>query len=335
MIKVAIVGANGYTGFELMRLLATHREVELIAATSRSLLGKSVSEAYPPLGFAYGGLKYTDSDVDALKEADICFTALPHTAGAEIGGKLFDAGVKVIDLSADFRYDDTALYESTYGVTHPRPELNGKAVYGLCELNREKIRKAAVVGNPGCYTTASILPLYPLIKEGVISSEDIIIDAASGASGAGRKSDYLYNLSESGANFKAYGVFTHRHRTEIEEKLGAQVTFTPHLLPVSRGILCTIYCKALKSAATLEKVYADYYGKEKFVRFTGLKLPELNWVRGSNYCAIGYAEKDGKFILVSAIDNLVKGASGQAIQNMNIMMGLNEAEGLMAQPIYL
>lgn len=338
MIRAAIIGANGYTGFELMKLIHNHPFVTLTAAASRSYAGTPVKNLYPALGFAYGDMTFTQPDADEIaKNADVVFTALPHAASAQIGGAFHDKGVKVIDLSADFRYTDIELYQNTYKVTHPRPDLNKKAVYGLCEINREKIKNANVVGNPGCYTTCSILPLYPLIKSGVISDKGIIIDAASGITGAGRKADENYNYCETSESYKAYGVTTHRHTTEIEEKLGLNgekitVTFTPHLLPVKRGILATIYAD-LKSGVTAQDINKAYamYGKEKFAIPLGEGvLPEIKWVAGSNVCAFGYKtdKRTNKIIIVSAIDNLIKGASGQAIQNMNIMFSLNEDAGL-------
>lgn len=329
MIQAAIVGANGYTGFELMRLLASHPQVKLTAAVSRSNAGVPVADLYPPLRFAYGNMAFSAADVSQLKGVDVCFTALPHAASAEIGGQLHDMGVKVIDLSADFRYDSLELYQSTYKVTHPRPELNAQAVYGLPELFRDKIRTASIVGNPGCYTTCSILALYPLLKEGLIGRDGIIIDAKSGVTGAGRKADLAYNLCEASENFKAYGVTTHRHTTEIEEKLGVSLSFTPHLLPVKRGILATVYAECTASESDIQAAYDKYYKDERFV-FASPMLPELHHVRGSNCCAIGYKldPRLKRVILVSVIDNLIKGASGQAIQNMNILFGLDEGLGL-------
>lgn len=345
MIRASIVGANGYTGFELLKLIHNHPQLKLSMAVSRSNVGVRLGELYPPLKFIYGDKTFDELDVSAIAGcSDVVFTALPHAASAKLGGELYDRGVKVIDLSADFRYDDIKLYESTYGVTHPRPELNDLAVYGLCEINREKIKGAGIVGNPGCYTTCSILPLYPLIKAGVISHEGIIIDAASGVTGAGRKADIGYNLCEADENFKAYGVTTHRHTTEIEEKLSVggkkvALTFTPHLLPVKRGILATIYAN-LKPGADISDIDAAYklYEGQKFAVALGEGvLPELKWVVGSNVCAFGYKidRKCGRIVIVSAIDNLIKGASGQAVQNLNIMFGLKEDCGLPAIGNYL
>ena len=336
MIKVGIVGANGYTGFELLRILGRHPHAEVRIAASRSNAGTPVAAMYPALAPIYGDMPFADTDPDALCRCDVCFTALPHAASAELGGRLYDAGVRVIDLSADFRYDSLPLYERTYGVKHPRPELNEIAVYGLPELFRDKIRPARIVGNPGCYTTASILALYPLIKEGVVSPDGIIIDAKSGVTGAGRKADVGYNFCETAENFKAYGVTTHRHTTEIEEKLGVTLSFTPHLLPIKRGILATIYAGCTADAATIQAAYDKYYKGEPFVAASPA-LPEVKWVRGSNCCRIGYIpdKRLGRVIVISVIDNLIKGASGQAVQNMNIMFGLDETEGLDPMGEYL
>lgn len=338
MIRAAIMGANGYTGFELMKLLYNHPDFTLTAAASRSCAGKRLRDIYPSLGFAYGNATFVEPDADAVaKNADVVFTALPHAASAEIGGKFYDKGIKVIDLSADFRYTDTGLYEQTYRVTHPRPELNALAAYGLCEINRAAIAKAAVIGNPGCYTTCAILPLYPLLQSGVILSKGIVIDAASGITGAGRKADENYNYCETAESFKAYGVTTHRHTTEIEEKLGfgrkrMHVTFTPHLLPAKRGILATIYAD-IQSGVTQKEIddaYKLYEGERFAVPLGEGVLPELKWVVGSNVCAFGYKidAAAGKIVIVSAIDNLLKGASGQAVQNANILFGLDEGAGL-------
>lgn len=336
MIKAAIVGANGYTGFELMRLLSAHPQVELVAAVSRSNAGVPVGDLYPPLRFHYGDMTFTAADAETLSPCDVCFTALPHAASAALGGALYDRGVKVIDLSADFRYDSVELYESTYKVKHPRPELNAQAVYGLTELNREKIKGASIVGNPGCYTTCSILALYPLIKEGIIDRNGIIIDAKSGVTGAGRKAELGYNYNETSDNFKAYGVTTHRHTTEIEEKLGVSLSFTPHLLPLKRGILATVYAGCSATEAQVQAAYDKYYAKERFVHASS-RLPELHDVRGSNCCAIGFKldPRLNRIILVSVIDNLIKGASGQAIQNMNVLFGLDESLGLPTVGEYL
>lgn len=346
MIKVAIVGANGYTGLELMKLLANHPKAELVTAVSRSNAGTKISDMYPPLERYYGDKNFSELDIDAIaKSCDVAFTALPHASSAEIGGKLFDKGVKVIDLSADFRYNNLETYESTYKVKHPCPNLNTKAVYGLTEINRALIKKSGIIGNPGCYTTTSILPLYPLLKQKLISESGIIIDAKSGVTGAGRKSDVDYNICETVDNFKAYAVSTHRHTSEIEEKLTfgdkpLVVQFTPHLLPVKRGILATIYASPNSGVkqADIASAYKTFYTGEQFVKVNAAGvMPELKWVVGSNVCQIGFKldERTNRLIIVSVLDNLLKGASGAAVQNMNVMFGLSEGMGLPLVASYL
>ena len=331
MIKAGIIGANGYTGFELMRLLAAHPETEVAFASSRSLAGTRVADTYPTLYGAYGGMTYSDVDLGKAAECDVVFACLPHGESAEICGKLINGGTKVIDLSADYRYDDTGLYESTYKKTHPRKDLAKEAVYGLPEYFRDKIVKARLIGNPGCYVTASVLAIRPLAEAGVIEKRGIVVDAKSGVSGAGRKADIAYNANEVLESFKAYSVSTHRHTTEIEEKTGTTITFSPHLLPIKRGILATIYCTLApgKTGKDAEDAYG-VYANEPFVHFTGDALPEIKWAAGSNCCYIGmkYEAKTNRLIIVSCIDNLIKGASGQAIQNMNVMFGIPETTGL-------
>lgn len=338
MINVAIIGANGYTGYELMKIIANHPQAELVTAVSRSNAGTKISDMYAPLERAYGDKNFDELDIDAIANScDVAFTALPHASSAEIGGKLYDRGLKVIDLSADFRYNDIDVYQNTYKVTHPRPDLNKLAVYGLTEINRDQIKKTQIVGNPGCYTTTSILPLYPLLKNNLISSSGIIIDAKSGITGAGRKAEIDYNFNECSESFKAYAVTTHRHTSEIEEKLSfgkpLVLQFTPHLLPVKRGILATIYATLSSgiTATDIAAIYNEFYASEQFVRVLPEgNLPELKWVVGSNVCTIGYKldKRTNRIIIVSVLDNLLKGASGAAVQNMNLMFGLDEGLGL-------
>jgi len=338
-IRIGIAGANGYTGGELLKLLARHPYAEVTYVTSRSDAGKKVAEVFPALT-GYGSLEFKEFSVSAAAElCDVMFLCLPHTAGAAIAEGLINSGIKVIDLSANFRYKDVNLYEKTYNVTHPAPELNKTAVYGLPELNRAEIKNAALAANPGCYTTCSILSLYPLLAEKLIKPAGIIINAASGVSGAGRRAEAEYAFCEVSDNFKAYSVTTHRHTSEIEavlsQKAAASVTvnFTPHLSPVKRGILCTIYAPVtdkFKSESDAEAAYLKYYKGEKFVHYTGTALPELKHVTETNNCKIGckYDPKNGLLIIVSALDNLIKGASGQAVQNMNVMFGMPEKTGL-------
>lgn len=322
-IKVAIVGANGYAGAEVLRLMSAHENAELVAVTSRAHKGKRVCDCFPALPCT---LTFTDMTDPVIKTCDVCFVALPQTAGAALVGELIDAGIRVIDLSADYRFDDVKLYEKTYA-PHPRPDLNDIAVYGLCEKNREAIKNAKLVANPGCYVTSVLLPMLALTEKNLAS--DIIIDSKSGVSGAGRKSDEAYSFCTIDESFKAYGLFTHRHAPEMSEKLKTEVLFTPHLLPIKRGILSTIYFKtsdADKAIHTLKTAY----NSEPFVSYSD-ELPQISDVAHTNRCVFS-ARFDGKRgIVVSVIDNLLKGAAGQAVQNMNIMFNLDERAGL---PIY-
>ena len=321
-IKVGIIGANGYAGMEVLRLICSHPYAELNAVTSRAQLGKKVCDAFPSLSCE---LTFTEPDSNDIYGCDVVFVALPQTEGAEICGKLIDRGIRVIDLSADYRFDDIKLYEKTYGVTHPRPDLNEKAVYGLCEVNRKAIKCAALVSNPGCYVTSAVLPLLPLCKNNL--ADNIIIDSKSGVSGAGRKSDEAYSFTSLDESFKAYGVFTHRHAPEIAEKIGHSVIFTPHLLPIKRGILSTIYFSTRDEAAAKSALIGAYEG-ETFVRYSDT-LPEIAHVAHTNKCVFSAKfDGNGNGIIVSVLDNLLKGAAGQAVQNMNIMFGIDEKSGL-------
>ncbi|MCH5162906.1 MAG: N-acetyl-gamma-glutamyl-phosphate reductase [Clostridiales bacterium] len=320
-IKAAVIGANGYAGAETARLLFSHPQVELVALTSRANSGKQVCEIIPGIDKS---LVFVDADAPAIKKADVVFVALPQTAGAQIVGELIDGGVRVVDLSADYRFDDVDTYNRVYGVTHPRPDLSQMAVYGLCEHNREKIKSAKLVANPGCYVTSALLPLLPLAKANLAT--DIIIDAKSGVSGAGRKSDEAYSFCALDESFKAYGVFTHRHAPEIAEKLGTPVLFTPHLLPIKRGILSTIYFKTT-DANKAESILKTAYENEPFVSYSPA-LPQISEVAHTNRCVFSAKFEETRGIIVSVIDNLLKGAAGQAVQNMNIMFGLDETAGL-------
>lgn len=320
-IKVGILGANGYAGAETLRLIAAHPHASLFAVTSRAHGGKRVADVFPALPCP---LTFTSTDDDALKNCDVVFSALPQTAGATVIGKLIDAGVRVVDLSADYRFDDIAVYERTYGVTHPRPDLNAQAVYGLCEVNRDKIKSARLVANPGCYVTSVLLPMLPLCKAGL--ADNIISDSKSGASGAGRKSDEAYSFCTLDESFKAYGVFTHRHAPEMSEKLGKDIIFTPHLLPIKRGILSTVYFDTTNPTAA-ESLLKSTYDGEPFVSYSQ-SLPELSTVTHTNRCVFSARFDGNKGIVISVIDNLLKGAAGQAVQNMNIMFGFDETAGL-------
>lgn len=344
MINAAIIGATGYAGEELMRLLSAHPEVNVKIAVSKSFSGKKLSDVYGNWDDTY---ILEDLDIDKIAaECEVAFCALPHGASMETCAKLIDAGLKVIDFSGDLRYDDPAVYEKWYKLPHTQIELNKKAVYGLPEYYKDKIAATNIVANPGCYTTTSILALYPLLKNGLISPVDIVVDAKSGVSGAGRNEKLAFSFCETHESFKAYGVATHRHTSEIEQELskaaGQEVAlcFTPHLLPVKRGILATCYTK-LNGNITEEQIavaYNDAYGNAPFVKVLPHgSLPELKFVTGSNNCFIGYKmdERLSRLIVVSCTDNLIKGAAGQAVQNMNIMLGFDETLGLPKTAMYL
>lgn len=336
MINVGILGANGYTGAELMKILSKHKEADIKILSSRSEQGKKVTDVYPNLTQLKDKV-FSEPDLEELSKMDVVFSCLPHAASSELCSKLYYKGVKIIDLSADFRYKSLDIYQNTYKVNHAAPELLNEAVYGLPEINREKIKKTSLVGNPGCYTTSSILPLYPVIKEDLVKSYEIIIDSKSGTSGAGKKADIDLNFTEVNESFKAYGVTTHRHTSEIEEVLSlntqkdVKVCFTPHLLPINRGILSTIYAPLKKQVDESEvyNLYDKYYGNETFINITK-DLPQIKWVTNTNNVFIGFRldKKNNLLIIISVLDNLVKGASGQAVQNMNIMFGLDETTGI-------
>ncbi|TDX48046.1 N-acetyl-gamma-glutamyl-phosphate reductase [Orenia marismortui] len=344
-MKVSIIGSTGYTGMELVRLLSKHPKVELKILTSRSFAGEDISDIYPNLRGKVD-TKCEKLDLNKLAaSSDFVYTALPHGVSMEVVPELVDRGLKVIDLSGDYRYNNLKTYEDWYK-PHQSPSLLEKAVYGLPELNRSKIKASGLVANPGCYPTASILALAPLVANNLINKDNIIIDAKSGTSGAGRKLSLGNHFCEVNNNFKAYKVANHRHTSEIEEKLtlvgGEDITlsFTPHLLPINRGILATIYANLeenLDTAKILE-YYEDYYKKEAFIRVMeeGI-LPEIKNVAGSNYCDIGLKvdERTGRIIVISAIDNLIKGSAGQAIHNLNIMAGWDESLGLEDLSLYL
>ena len=345
MIKVGIIGATGYAGAELVRLLAGHKEAKILWYGSRSYIDQKYADIYRNM-FEIVENVCKDDNLSALaEEADVVFTATPQGFCASMINEEILSKTKVIDLSADFRMKDVSVYEKWYGIEHKSPQYIKEAVYGLCEINREPVKSARLVANPGCYTTCSILSLYPLVKEGLIDPSSIIIDAKSGTSGAGRgaKTDNLF--CEVNENMKAYGVATHRHTPEIEEQLGYAagepliLNFTPHLVPMNRGILVTCYA-TLKTGVSEEQVresYEKYYEKEKFVRLLrGDDYPQTKWVEGSNYMDVNFKvdERTCRIIVMGAIDNLVKGAAGQAVQNMNIMFGLPEDTGLDLVPMF-
>lgn len=345
MINVGIIGATGYAGNELVRILLGHKEVSIKWFGSRSYIDKKYAQVYQNM-FQIVDAVCMDEDMERLaNEVDVIFTATPQGLCGSLVKEEILSKVKIIDLSADFRIKDVSVYESWYNIEHKSPEFIKEAVYGLCEINREDVKKARLVANPGCYTTCSILTAYPLAKEGLIEMKSLIIDAKSGTSGAGRGANVSNLFCEVNENIKAYGVTTHRHTPEIEEQLGYAageeviINFTPHLVPMNRGILVTEYA-TLKKEVTYEEikaVYDKYYDKEKFVRVLDKDIcPETKWVKGSNYVDVNFKidPRTNRIIMMGAMDNLVKGASGQAVQNMNLMFGLDEAMGLELVPMF-
>lgn len=345
MIKAGIIGATGYAGGELVRILTGHKDVEIVWYGSRSYIDQRYADIYRNM-FQLVDAKCLDDNIEELSAlADVIFTATPQGFCASVIDEEILSKTKVIDLSADFRIKDVETYEKWYGIKHKSPQFIEEAVYGLCEVNREKIKNARLTANPGCYTTCSILTAYPLAKEGVIDMSTLIIDAKSGTSGAGRGAKVANLFCEVNENMKAYGVASHRHTPEIEEQLGyasggkVVINFTPHLVPMNRGILATEYA-SLKRKVTKEEVkeiYDEYYKEETFIRVMGEGVcPETKWVEGSNYVDIGFKldPRTNRIIMMGAIDNLVKGAAGQAVQNMNLMFGLDEEEGLRFVPMF-
>jgi N-acetyl-gamma-glutamyl-phosphate reductase len=341
MIHVAVVGATGYAGAELVRILCGHPEVTLSCLTSRQYAGQPFDHIYPALkGWVAHTLETFDAGTVAAK-ADVVFTALPHKLPMAIVPELLDKGVKVIDLSADFRFKNRATYENHYQ-PHSAPELLDAAVYGLSEVYTEEIKKAQLVGNPGCYPTSVLLPLVPLIRAGLIDVGTLIADAKSGVSGAGRGATLATHFCQVNESFKAYKVGTHRHTPEMEAILGetagqpVALTFVPHLVPISRGMETTIYAQVKPGVQSqeIEACLQQFYQGRPFVRLCGAQPPDTLHVKGSNCCDIGFVldPRNGQLVLMAAIDNLVKGAAGQAVQNMNIMMGLDETAGLRWAP---
>ena len=345
MIKVGIIGATGYAGGELVRILMGHKEAEVVWYGSRSYVDQKYADVYRNM-FQIVDAKCMDDNMDELAEqVDVIFTATPQGLCASLINEEILSKTKIIDLSADFRLKDVKVYEEWYKIEHKAPQYIDEAVYGLCEINRDKVKDARIVANPGCYTTCSILTAYPLAKEGLIDMSTLIIDAKSGTSGAGRGAKLPNLYCEVNENIKAYGVATHRHTPEIEEQLGyaagekVVLNFTPHLVPMNRGILATEYAKLTKKVTyeEVKAIYVKYYADEKFVRVLEKnQCPETKWVEGSNYVDIGFKidERTGRIIMMGAIDNLVKGAAGQAVQNMNLLFGLPESEGLELVPMF-
>jgi N-acetyl-gamma-glutamyl-phosphate reductase len=336
MIKVGIVGGTGYTGVELLRLLANHPEVSLEVITSRSEAGMPVSDLFPNLR-GHVDIAFSEPDPDILAQCDVVFFATPHTVAMALVPELIKRNTRVIDLSADFRLNDVDVWEQWYNTKHTCPELFEQAVYGLPELNRHKIRDAQLVAVPGCYPTATELGFIPLLEAGLVDPLHLIADAKTGVSGAGRKASIPMLMAETSGSFKAYGVNGHRHLPEIREVLSAHcqnkvdLTFIPHLAPMVRGIHATLYGRLTTQNVDLQKVFEDRYANEPFVDvMPNGSMPETRSVQGSNVCriAVHQPQNSDTVVVLSVIDNLVKGASGQAIHNMNIMFGLDEKTGI-------
>lgn len=350
MVKVGIIGATGYAGNELVRLLMGHKDVEIMWYGSRSYIDKKYAEVYQNMFEIVEDTCLDDNMEELASKVDVIFTATPQGFLAGVLTEEILSKVKIIDLSADFRLKDVKTYEKWYKIEHKSPQFIEEAVYGLCEINRDKVKGARLIANPGCYTTCSILTAYPLVKEGLIDPDTLIIDAKSGTSGAGRGAKLPNLFCEVNENMKAYGVTNHRHTPEIEEQLGYAagkeivVNFTPHLVPMNRGILATEYATLNKKAdgtlptyEEVKAVYDKYYKNEKFVRVLEKDIcPETKWVEGSNYVDVNFKidERTGRIVMMGALDNLVKGAAGQAVQNMNLLFGFDEAEGLNLVPMF-
>lgn len=345
MIKAGIIGATGYAGAELVRLLLGHKEVEIKWYGSRSYVDQAYASVYQNM-FQLVDEKCLDDNMEAMADqVDVIFTATPQGLCASLVNENILNKVKIIDLSADFRIKDVNVYEKWYGIEHKAPQYIEEAVYGLCEVNREKIKQARIIANPGCYPTCSFLSIYPCVKEGLIDPNTIIIDAKSGTSGAGRGAKVDNLFCEVNENIKAYGVAGHRHTPEIEEQLGyaagepVVINFTPHLVPMQRGILVTAYASLKKDVSyeEVKAVYDKYYKEERFVRVLEKDVcPQTKWVEGSNFVDVNFKidPRTRRIIMMGAMDNLVKGAAGQAVQNMNLMFGLCEAEGLRMAPMF-
>ncbi len=342
MTRVGVIGATGYTGAELVRILCGHPDIELSILTSRQYVGVKFNKVYPSMTNVTD-LVCEEFSVDRICEkTDIVFTALPHKLPMEFVPKLLDRGKRVIDLSADFRFKDARTYESFYQ-PHTAKDLLKTSVYGLCEVYLDQIKDAILIGTPGCYPTSVLLPLVPLLKSNLLDISTIIVDSKSGVSGAGRTLSLTAHFCEVNESFKAYKVADHRHNPEIEMVLSfeagvpVKVTFVPHLVPMTRGILTTIYASLAQKTneEEVQNCISSFYLGRPFIRmFPGNRLPDTLYVRGTNYCDIGFKldERNNRLILISAIDNLVRGAAGQAVQNMNIMIGLDETAGLLTLP---
>lgn len=345
MIKVGIIGSTGYAGQELVRILLGHKEADIRWYGSRSYAGEAYADVFRNMFQLVPDLCKGEDLEKLCEEVDVIFTATPQGLCSTLVSEEILSKVKIIDLSADFRIKDVDTYEKWYGIQHGSPQFIGEAVYGLCEVNREKIRKARLVANPGCYPTCSFLSIYPLARAGIIDMKSVIIDAKSGTSGAGRGAKTANLFCEVNESIKAYGVATHRHTPEIEEQLGyaagepLALNFTPHLVPMNRGILATAYADLMPGVqeADVQEAYEKHYGKEYFIRLLGAGgCPETRWVEGSNFVDIGFRtdKRTNRIVAMGAIDNLVKGAAGQAVQNMNLLFGLPEQTGLQLVPLF-
>lgn len=345
MIKAGIIGSTGYAGAELVRLLLGHKDVEIVWYGSRSYIDKRYSEVYQNMFRLVENVCQDDNMKELADAADVIFTATPQGLCASLVNEDILKKAKIIDLSADFRLKDVKVYEEWYKIEHRAPQYLSEAVYGLCEINREDVKQSRLVANPGCYTTCSILSVYPLLKEGIIDGNTVIVDAKSGTSGAGRGAKVDNLFCEVNESIKAYGVATHRHTPEIEEQLGyaagypVTINFTPHLVPMNRGILVTAYASLVKDVSweDVREAYEKYYKDEYFIRLLDRDVcPQTKWVEGSNYVDIGFKldHRTNRIIMMGALDNLVKGAAGQAVQNMNLMFGLDETEGLRLVPMF-
>ena len=345
MIKVGIIGSTGYAGSELVRLLLSHREAEIKWFGSRSYIDQKYAQVYRNMFEIVDDICRDDNMEELAEQVDVIFTATPQGLCASLINEGILAKTKIVDLSADFRIKNAATYEKWYNMKHAAPQFIDEAVYGLCEINREQVKQARLIANPGCYPTCSTLSIYPLLKEGLIDADTIIVDAKSGTSGAGRSAKVDNLFCEVNENIKAYGVTTHRHTPEIEDQLGyaagreVRINFTPHLVPMNRGILVTAYA-ALRKEVTHEEVkagYDKYYKNEQFVRVLEKDIcPQTRWVEGSNYVDVNFKidSRTNRIVMMGAMDNVVKGAAGQAVQNMNLMFGCDEAEGLHHVPLF-
>ena len=342
MVKIGIVGGTGYTGVELLRILASHPDADVRAITSRSDAGTRVADMFASLRGHYDGLAFTTPDATDLKSCDVVFFATPHGVAMAQARELVGAGVKIIDLAADFRIRDVAVFEKWYKMPHACPDLLAEAAYGLPEFHRDAIRKARIVGNPGCYPTSMQLGLVPLLEAGIVDSEHLIADCKSGASGAGRKAEVGLLLAEASDNFKAYGVSGHRHHPETVQELATRsktpvkLVFTPHLLPMIRGIHSTLYARLTRTDVDLQKLFEERYRGEPFIDVMPPgSTPDTRSVRASNVARVAvHRPGNGDMLTVIVVeDNLVKGAAGQAVQNMNLMFGLPETAGLTAAPV--